>query len=179
MTDLLLSQIIAAMAFLLGMVSFQFRARRSILFWMAGSAFANACHFFVLGMPAAGTVFVIMGGRSLAATYTVNRRIMYVFFALILVGFSFTYEHPLDFLALVGSLLGTYAVFQKTHREVRIFYMLCNATWTFHNILAGTPVAALMEATFLTSNLIGYWRFRHAGKAGSARVQDSTEDAGG
>ena len=31
--------------------------------------------------------------------------------------------------------------------------------WLIHNILAGTPMAVLMEILFITSNLVGYYRF--------------------
>ena len=36
--------------------------------------------------------------------------------------------------------------------------MACAVTWMVHNFIAGSPVAVLMEITFLISNLIGYRR---------------------
>ena len=176
MSDFLLSQIIAAIAFALGIVSFQFRSRRSILFWLSGSAMANACHFFILNRPTPGTLYLIMGGRSLAAAFTVNRKIMYLFLGLVLVGFFFSYKYALGFLGLFGTLLATYGSFQKTYRTVRVLFMLSAASWMVHTLLARTPVAALMEATFLTSNLIGYWRFHRSDKATLASGQDLTEE---
>ena len=38
--------------------------------------------------------------------------------------------------------------------------MLSNVTWMTHDLVVGTPVAALMQATFLASNVIGYWMYR-------------------
>ena len=90
---------------------------------------------------------------------------MYVFFGLILVGFSCSYESPLGFLGLFATLPATYGSFQKTEQRVRVFHMLSNASWMVHNILVMTPVAAVMEATFLTSNVLGYWRFHCRDKA--------------
>ena len=44
--------------------------------------------------------------------------------------------------------------------------MVCAVTWMIHNYIAGSPVAVLMETTFLVSNVIGYWRiYRFAFKA--------------
>ena len=44
-----------------------------------------------------------------------------------------------------------------------------NLTWLIHNILAATPVAALMEAAFLTSSIVAYWRFCHRDRNGAFR----------
>jgi len=164
MNNFFLSQISAAVAFALGVVSFQFRSRRAILLWLFGSTIANACHFFILGRPGPGTLYLILGGRSLAASLTVNRKVMYLFIGFVLVGFTFSYKYPLSFLGLFGTLLATYGSFQESPQTVRMLLMLSATSWLVHNIIAGTPVAACMEATFLTSNLIGYWRFRRNDK---------------
>jgi len=179
MSDFLLSQVIAAIAFGCGVISFQSRARRSILLWLSGSAIANACHFFILDIPAPGTLLLIMGVRSLAAAFSVNRKIMYLFFGVILVGFFFSYKTPLGFLGLFGALAATYGSFQKTDKRVRVILMLSAASWMVHNILVRTPVAAVMEATFLTSNLLGYWRFHRRDKAAPSRDLDLTEERTG
>lgn len=176
MSDFLLSQVIAAIAFACGIVSFQCRSRRSILFWLSGSAIANAGHFFILGWPAPATLYLIMGVRSLAAAFTVNRKIIYLFFGLILAGFFFSYKNPLGFLGLFGTLLATYGSFQKADERVRFFFMLSAGIWMVHNILVRTPVAALMEATFLASNVVGYWRFHRRDKAAPGRDLDLTEE---
>ena len=158
MDSFLLSQALAAVAFTCGVVSFQCKKRRNVLLWLCASALTNAFHFFVLGRNGAGTLYVVMGVRVFTAAFTTDRRLMYVFMALILAGFFVSYEHPLDILALFGSLLATYGNFQQSDRKVRLFYMACAVTWMIHNYLAGSPVAVLMETTFLVSNLVGYWR---------------------
>ena len=159
MSDFLLSQIIAAIAFACGVISYQLRARRSILLWLSASSIVNACHFFVLGRAAPGILFLIIGARSLTAAFSINRKIMYVFVGLILVGFFCSYKSPLGFVGLFATLSATYGSFQKTEQRVRVFHMLSNTSWMVHNMLVMTPVAAVMEATFLTSNVLGYWRF--------------------
>ena len=165
MSDFLLSQLIAAIAFGCGAVSFQLKSRRSILLWLSGSAIVNACHFFILGRAAPGVLYLTMGARSLTAAFSVNRKLMYLFLGLALVGFFFSHKNPLGFLALFATLLATYGSFQSTDQRVRIILMIVNASWMVHNILARTPVAAVMEATFLTSNVVAYWRFYRSGRA--------------
>ena len=163
MTPFLISQILAAVAFICGVVSFQYKNRRAILFWMCGSATMSACHFFVLDRPAPAVLYLIMGTRSIVAAFTVNRKWMYFFFGLIIFGFYLSYKNPLGFLALFLTLLATYGTFQKTDKKVRLIYMICAASWVVHNFLVGSPVATVMEATFLTSNLVAYRRFYLSG----------------
>ncbi len=158
MDSFLISQMLAAVAFSCGVISFQLKKRRSVLLWLCGSALSNAAHFFVLGRAGAGTLYVVMGVRVFTAAFTTDRRLMYLFMGLILAGFAVSYERPLDILALFGSLLATYGNFQATDRKVRLYYMACAVTWMVHNFIAGSPVAVLMEITFLVSNLIGYRR---------------------
>lgn len=159
MSSFIVSQLLACAAFACGIVSFQCSRRRVLLLWMSGSALTNACHFFVLGRIAPGVLYVAMGARVFTAAFTTDRRLMYVFGGLILAGFFATYQRPLDILALSAALLATYGNFQKSDRRVRLIYMGCAASWVVHNTVAGSPVAALMEVTFLASNVIGYWRF--------------------
>lgn len=159
MSTFILSQLLACVAFTCGVLSFQCHRRRTLLLWMSGSALTNACHFFILGRIAPSALYVTMGVRVFTAAFTIDRRLMYVFGGLILVSFAATYQRPLDILALGAALLATYGNFQKSDRKVRLIYMVCAASWVVHNTLAGSPIAVLMELTFLLSNLIGYWRF--------------------
>lgn len=169
MSDFLLSQVIAAISFGCGAVSFQSRTRRSLLLWLSASAAINACHFFILGREAPGVLFLIMCAQSLTAAFSVNRRAMYLFFGMILAGFFSSYKSPIGFLGLFATLASTYGSFQAADGRLRAIKMLSNASWTVHNIVVWTPVAAAMEASFLASNIFGYWRFHLRDKAGPPR----------
>jgi hypothetical protein len=159
MTDFLLSQILAGIALGFGIISFQYKSRRSVLCWMAGSAVINACHFFVLGRPGPGTLYITVAIRTFAAAFSTDQKLMCLFLVLTSVGFFSTYRRPLGFLGLFGTLVATYGSFQRADQRIRILFMIAAATWTVHNVLAGTPVAAFYEAMLFTSNMIGYWRF--------------------
>ena len=173
MDTFLLSQVLAAIALGCGAISFQSRTRRSILLWLLGTAVFNASHFFILDRPSAGTLYLVIAARCLAAAFSVNRKVMCVFFGLIVTGFFFTYKSPIGFLGLFGALSATYGSFQRAEPRLRVFHMLSNASWMVHDIVVGTPVAAVTEATFLTSNVLGYWRFHgKEGEAGSAGDAD-------
>jgi len=159
MSGFLFSQVLAVLALGCGAISFQSRTRRLILLWLFGTAVFNGSHFFILGRTTAGILYLVIAARCLAAAFSVNQKIMYVFFGLIGIGFCFSYKNPIGFLGLFGTLSATYGSFQRTEPRLRIFHMLSNVSWMIHNIVVGTPVAVVTEATFLTSNVLGYWRF--------------------
>ncbi len=163
MDSFLISQVLAAIALGCGAISFQSRTRRSILLWLLGTAVFNASHFFILDRPDAGTLYLVIAARCLVAAFSVNRKIMYVFIGLVVIGFFYSYKSPIGFLGLFGALSATYGSFQRDEQRLRVFHMLSNASWMAYDIVVGTPVAAVTEATFLTSNVLGYWRFHGRG----------------
>ena len=159
MNDFLLSQVIAAVAFACGAISFQYRSRRAMLFWFTASALGNAGHFLILHVWTAVILYLILGARSFVSAFTTNRMWMYLFMGLALMAFVYTYENHLSWLALLATLLATYGSFQAVIQRARVLFMLAALTWLAHNIMVGTPVATLMQVMFLTSGIIGYWRF--------------------
>jgi hypothetical protein len=161
MSAFVLSQILAGIAFALGVVSFQFRERRSVLLCLFFLTLFNSFHFLLLGRPGPAVLLILIGLRFLTAILSTNRAWMYLFLVASLGAFLVTFTSPLNLLALTAVLLGTYGSFQPDGRIMRIILMLGNALWLLHNLLASTPVATLMEASFLISNLLGYWRFYH------------------
>ncbi len=74
------------------------------------------------------------------------------------VGFgAFQFERNRNvFLALVASAIFTSCHFFLLGRPEAGGLMLVVASR-----LAGSPVGALMEVAFLTSNVVGYWRYYH------------------
>ncbi|MBT3344186.1 MAG: YgjV family protein [Gemmatimonadetes bacterium] len=158
MSNFLASQILVGFAFACAVASMQCRQRRSLLFWLVLASLLSASHFFLLGRVSAGTLYVILWVRLLAATRTTDRRVMMFFAVAVIIGAMATYERPLDGLAMVAALTATYAAFQADARRMRIVYMLCAAQWMIHNVIAGSPVAVAMEATILLSNMLGFWR---------------------
>lgn len=165
MSTFFYSQCLAALAFAAGLAAYQGRTRRQILGRWALAAGLNAAHFALLGVPGATALTAITSARFLAASYVADRRVMLVFLALATAGFLLTYTQPFGFLALGATLLGTWASFQPHAGTVRMAFAVCASLWFVHNLLAGSPVAALMEVAFLASNAFGWWRTRHAAPA--------------
>lgn len=162
MDPFVLSQCIAALSFLLGILSFQFKDRRDVLYcWFFADAI-NAMHFYLLGRYEVMALLLVSASRFLTAAYTRDRRAMYFFFALTVFAFSFTYEHPVSILVLISGFLGIYGTFHRADLSIRYALLGCGTLWITHNAIVGSPVAVVMESAYLVSNLIGLWRFyRH------------------
>jgi len=155
----LVSQILAGLAFLFGVASFQFKPRKVVLLCIFFCAVFNASHFLVLERYSVATLIFINSIRFLVAAYWPSQRWMWVFISLVIVSFSFTYEDAISLLGLAAALIGTVGSFKHTDREIRVYLMWVSAFWVVHNLLVGSPVAVLMEACFLFSNYVGWRRF--------------------
>ena len=160
MSTFLASQLLATCAFAAGLAAYQGRSRRQILRRWSLAAGLNAMHFALLGVPGATALTAITSVRFLVASYAADRRVMAAFMVLATAGFLATYTHAFGFLALAATLLGTWASFQPRATTVRVALAVCASLWLGHNVLAGSPVGALMEVAFLASNGLGWWRTR-------------------
>lgn len=167
MSAFALSQILAGIAFAFGLASFQFKSRRTILLCLTSLTAFNSSHFLLLGRTAPAVLLILTGVRYLTATFSTDRKLMYLFILLSIGAFVATFKGPLGILAIAAVLLGTYGSFQSADRTMRLCFIAGNSLWLLHNILAWTPVAVIMEASFLTSNTLGYWRFYGARPARS------------
>ena len=158
MNDFALSQILAGIAFAFGLASFQLKTRRNVLLCLCVSVAFNGAHFFLLDRPGPSALMLLTGIRYLVATFTTDRRVMALFLLATCGAFFATFKSPVSFLALAGSLVGTFGSFQPRGQKVRLYFMGGNVAWLVHNALLWTPVGVAMEALFLTSSVVGYWR---------------------
>ena len=159
MSDFALSQILAGIAFVFGLASFQFKARRSVLLCLCVSVAFNGAHFFLLDRPGPSVLMLLTGIRYLVATISTDRRVMIFFLVITCAAFFTTFKVPVSFLALVGSLIGSFGSFQPSGQKVRLYFMGGNVTRLVHNAFLWTPVGVAMESLFLTSSVVGYWRY--------------------
>ena len=162
----LVSQLFASLAFLLGIISFQFKSRRNVLVVLSISTIANSAHFVFLGRPGPASLELVAACRQFIAGFFPLKKLMWFFLILLWISFFLTYQKPLSFLGLFAASLGTIGSFQGNEKRLRIMMMIASASWGVHNILAASPVAALMEFTIFSSNLIGYFRYHRVGLRG-------------
>jgi hypothetical protein len=165
MSPFLLSQLLAGLTLVTGMAAFQFKERVYILRgWCLAATFA-AIHFYLLGSTEACILVGVTALRFLVSSFTIDKRLMWLFLALALGGFTLSYQSPVSFLALTATIIGTVGSFHGSEKAVRYSMMAAEVLWGIHNIIVWSPVAVTMEVLFFASNLLGLLRHRKAGAA--------------
>lgn len=159
MSSFLLSQILIGVAICTDTISFQFKERKKIVACLLISCILIATHFMLLGHWTAAFLALIAALRFAANIFTTSKKLM-VLFLVANIGISIiTYEGLLSILSCAGSLFGTVASFCKEDKLLRQLMLVGTMLWIVHNFLAGSPGAVLMEVIFISSNLVGYFRF--------------------
>ncbi len=155
-----LSQLLACGAFMLDVLAFQFSRRAVSLMLLACSTSLLALHFWLLDANSASGMMALAAVRYLVATLSTRRALKWCFLGTSVLCSLMTWQQPADLLPLAGSLMMTFAAFQPDAGRLRILTLVGSLFWLSNNILAGSPVAVAMEATFMMSTLISYWRLK-------------------
>ena len=159
MTPFILSQILVGIAFFSDFCSFQFKKREHVLVFFIISSILISAHFFILEVYTAGFLAIISTIRFVTFYFSTHKNFLYLFVLLTIVIFMLSYENYISVISFLGTLLVTIAVFQKNDKILRLIMMSGTSCWILHNVLIFSPVAVVLEASFLVSNLIGYYRF--------------------
>lgn len=158
MTLFIASQLIATGAFILDVSAFFFTGRVQTLRCLALSTFFMSAHFILLSQWSAATLMLIASCRYLTATQIRHGSVMWLFIGISIASGLFTWQRPADLLPVSGSLLHTFAAFRQHFLTLRLFTAAGSLCWFVNNLLCHSPVAAVMEASFLLSTLIScFW----------------------
>lgn len=159
MTPFLISQILVAIAICFDLLSFQFKERPKIIACLVVSCLLISSHFAILGYWTATGLGLLATVRFLASLLTTSKKVMALFMCASIIVSVVSYNGILSILSGLGSLFGTAGTFCKDDKRLRQIILIGTSLWLVHNILAKSPTAVLMEALFITSNLVGYYRF--------------------
>ncbi|WP_136807630.1 YgjV family protein [Desulfosediminicola flagellatus] len=159
MSLFVLSQILVGIAICTDIASFQFKERVHIVSCLLISCIMIAIHFWCLGHWTAACLALLAAIRFIACLFSTSRKLLWVFLMIAIVVSAFTYEGLLTILGFTGTIFGTFAAFSKDDKILRQFMFVGTSIWIVHNVIAGSPGAVLLEIIFLSSNVIGYFRY--------------------
>ena len=159
MSDFLLSQLVVSIALVFDLGSVQLRNRQHLILGQAIAACLIATHFFIMGYNTAGAVFAVACLRLLVSLRWRSRAVQLAAYGVIIAVSVYTYQGYLSVLSCSASLLMAFGAFAPTARALRLFFIAGSSTWLVHNVIAWTPMGIVMEMLFLSSNIIGYYRF--------------------
>ncbi len=159
MSHFLLSQILVGCAICTDILSFQLKERKKIVACLLVSCILISVHFMLLDHWTAACLGLLAAGRFTASLFSTSKKVMGLFVIATIVIGVFSYEGWLSILSCTGAIFGTVASFCKEDKLLRQLMLIGTSLWLIHNFLAGSPGAVLMEALFISSNLVGYFRF--------------------
>ena len=158
MNNFLVSQIFAGLAIVFDTASFQLKTRRFIVASLAISSSLMASHYFLLNKNIAGLLVLISLARFITAYFSQHKYFISAFLLLSTFTTIYFYKAPIDLLVYIGAMVSTISAFQKNDKKLRQIMMLGTVFFIIYNILITSPTGALVEAIFLGSNLVGYYR---------------------
>lgn len=154
----LLSQILAWIAIISDIFSFQFKERKKIIIFFIISAICIALHYFLLERYVGAFLISLWVIRFFVAYHKTHTYWIYIFIFLFWCTTLYFYKDIYDIIIFTATVLITVWVFQKDDKHLRLFLMCGTSLVVLYNFLIFSPVGVLLEAIFLTSNLVWYYR---------------------
>ncbi|MCL2869755.1 YgjV family protein [Candidatus Saccharibacteria bacterium] len=170
MINFILAQLFGALAALACIISVQFRDKRHIIYMLITETLLNAVALTLLGAWGGLTTNLISLLPALYIYYMGRKKkkphlLMIIPFLLVLVaGWGVVYSGWFDILPLIGSSVYTIALFLKKEKNIRQLLVVNRVVWLGYDLIFGLLSAAVFDASFLISDTIALYRFRHGHK---------------
>ncbi len=154
-----LSQILAGLALGIDILSFQMKKLHHILICFILSCLLLSIHFICLNHWTAASLAFFSCICFTVGSFFRKKRYAALCLAAVIALTAYTWEGPLSLLAGAGAIIDVIAAFSENDKQLRQLMFLCTSLWIIHNILAHSPGAVAVECVFLSSNIIGYFRY--------------------
>lgn len=154
-----ISQILAGIAIIADICSFQFKERKKIIIFFMIAASCIALHYFLLERYVATLLIWVGIIRFFIAYHSTWIYWKYIFIWIFGGTTVLFYKDIYDILILLAMSLSTIASFQKDDHSLRLIMMWGTMSTILYNTLIFSPVWVMLEAIFLWSNLVWYYRY--------------------
>ncbi|MGF1757081.1 YgjV family protein [Photobacterium sagamiensis] len=161
MSAFILSQIVIGFAACFDLFSFQFKERHKIVRCFVIAVSLISLHFVLLEQWTAAGLMALAAIRYITSLFTTSKKVVVLFSLSSLIVTYVTYAGYISLISCAASLFQNAAAFSKEDKQLRQFMILATSCWIVHNCLIASPTAVLLEVLFITSNLVGYYRYYH------------------
>lgn len=165
MSEFMLSQLLASVTLITECFAVQLKNQQRLLALLSLSCFFNGLHFFLLDQPTAGFIFLFSSLRFLISIRWKSQWLAAASLAVSLVIVFYTYIGFLSILGFIGTVFITVGSFSANDKVLRIMMIIGSGIWLCHNLILWTPVGVALEAIFISSSIIGYYRHYIANQA--------------
>ena len=159
MSIFLISQILVGIAIIFDLLSFQFKERKHIVTCLFFAGILISTHFALLEQWTAASLMGIATTRYLTSIFSTSKKLAWFFSLSSIFAATVTYAGVTSVLSCFGSVFQTIAAFNKDDKRLRELMIIGTSFWLIHNYIVGSPAAVIMEILFISSNLIGYYRY--------------------
>lgn len=161
-----LAQLVGLLSFALGIACFYQRSDSRLRTIMLVMQINNCIHFALLGAGTSVFSSVLSVVRTWLSFHTRSSLVAWLFIAISLSIGMWMAERWQDMLPVVGSCIGTYALFCLAGIQMRIAFLIGAIFWLSNNIVVGSLGGTLMESTFICINLRTIYKiYRHGALA--------------
>lgn len=159
MSTYVLSQVLIAIAIVFDLASFQFKKKEQVILCLFFSGVLIGTHFLLLEHYTAASLMLIAVLRYFVSLFSSSKKWLSFFLFSSFIATTLTFSGLLSVLSFIGSSLHSIGAFCKEDKTLRLVMMLGTLFWLVHNALANSFMAVIMEALFLGSNIVGYYRY--------------------
>lgn len=152
------SQVLVFFALGFDFLSMQYKKRKYTLLCLLTSASLISIHYFLLSKVVAGIIILVSVIRYITCYYTTDKKFLYLFLSINTAIFIITYAEIYDTVIYLALLFITVGVFQKNNKWLRKLMMVGTSMLVVYNLIIFSPMAVIVEGSFLASNFIGYYR---------------------
>ncbi|WP_199438406.1 YgjV family protein [Vibrio owensii] len=115
-------------------------------------------HFLLLNALTSALTCLFAGLRTAVSLKTASPIAAYGFAALTVLLSPLVVNSPIDYLPVVGSCIGTIALYRLTGIKMRAAFIVVSICWLINNIIVGSIGGIALEVTIITLNLITMYR---------------------
>lgn len=156
----IISQVLMFIAVVLIIVTFQVKKDKIFRSLFVISGILAGIHFILLSAPTAALIVFVNASRWFISIFSKNKYWFWLYIVLFIISLYFTYTSWISIVVFFAGVISTIAVFRANQMDARKIYIGVDALWIINNIIIFTPVGIVAHLLFMTSNIVGYQRFR-------------------
>lgn len=160
------AQAVGLFSFFLGVLCFYQKDDKKLKLVMLTLNLNHAFHFWLLNAHTAAFGALLSFIRTSLSIKTSSRTVAYIF---VLIGLGWGYYLSaswVDLFPIVGSCIGTYALFCLTGIAMRLAFLLAAFFWLVNNLIVGSLGGTLLEITLIAVNSTTIFRLSRGRRDG-------------
>lgn len=169
-TQYVLSQIFTIIMYLLLVISYQLKSRKTIIIVSFSSLIANGIAYILLNAYTGLAMCVAAGIRDVILLIDENKNgkrteitkkdyiYLTIFYILIIVSTIFTYQGLYSLLSVIATMTFTYSIWQKSTKTYKMLGIPVGILWVAYNTYVKSIFGVILESMLLIASIIGYVR---------------------